>query len=193
MRKERKEGEGWIEEWVNECTLKILFDLWGDSQPREWSYGVSHVCNLSVSLWDHTHTHDTGMESQRHLSVKLITHGESSTHLLDYMSPFIKKILMCSSLYIYIICFFNSSFTYCCIYCLISGSFFLSEDAHSHAHDIYHCCTQRCNQATNLCSTALWDTPREVGWECQHWDICEGLSTKSNTFKNQHSFFFCIL
>lgn len=44
-----------MDEWVH--TLKILFDLLGDLQPRESSYGVSEVCNLPVSLWDHTHPH----------------------------------------------------------------------------------------------------------------------------------------
>lgn len=35
MKEERMEGDGWIEEWVNDYTLCIFYDLWDDSQPWE--------------------------------------------------------------------------------------------------------------------------------------------------------------
>lgn len=58
IKERRKEREGWIEQWVNECSHSRSF-LTSEVTPNpgESSYGVSHVCNLPVSLRDHTPTH----------------------------------------------------------------------------------------------------------------------------------------
>lgn len=57
MKEERVEGEGWIEGWVNECTLKIFLDLWGDSYPGRPV--KSFMCVTSLVL-DHTHPRTQG-------------------------------------------------------------------------------------------------------------------------------------
>lgn len=112
------------------------------------------VTSLCLCGTTHTHTHRNGVAKT---SICQINNPWRIKHTLEYerilLGGFFLMLIDILDLYSHITVYRT----------LASAVFFLQTEAHLHSHtlmiSIAAICTPRCNQATSLCSTVLWDTP----------------------------------